>query len=91
MPFRARQRDPSVVVTASMPGNKDPVSEMDAGVRRLFDLYRTAGLTGVTLQLYPGARHELVNETNRDEVIADLVSWLHTETQEHRSPRPQEP
>ncbi|CAB4907485.1 unannotated protein [freshwater metagenome] len=30
----------------------------------------------MTLSLYPGARHELVNETNRDEVTADVVGWL---------------
>ena len=30
----------------------------------------------VELKLYPGARHELFNETNREEVFSDLVSWL---------------
>jgi alpha-beta hydrolase superfamily lysophospholipase len=45
-------------------------------VRRLHDVYVGVGLTRVTLRLYPGARHELVNETNRDEVTADLIAWL---------------
>jgi alpha-beta hydrolase superfamily lysophospholipase len=35
-----------------------------------------AGLTDVTIRTYPDARHEILNETNRDEVIADLKSWL---------------
>ena len=56
-------------------GDKDPVGEQGAGVRRLFDIYRDAGLTHVSVQLYPNARHELVNETNRDEVTADLIAW----------------
>jgi alpha-beta hydrolase superfamily lysophospholipase len=33
-------------------------------------------LTRVTTKLYPEARHETLNETNRDEVTADLVAWL---------------
>ena len=28
------------------------------------------------MKLYPGARHETLNETNRDEVTADLIAWL---------------
>ena len=38
--------------------------------------YRDAGVADVTVRLYPGARHETLNETNRDEVTADLVAWL---------------
>jgi alpha-beta hydrolase superfamily lysophospholipase len=30
----------------------------------------------VELILYPGARHEILNETNRDEVTADILRWL---------------
>jgi alpha-beta hydrolase superfamily lysophospholipase len=30
----------------------------------------------VTVTLYPGARHEILNETNRDEVTADIIGWL---------------
>jgi alpha-beta hydrolase superfamily lysophospholipase len=42
----------------------------------LIDRYRALGLTKLTYKFYPGARHELLNETNRDEVQADLLSWL---------------
>ena len=38
--------------------------------------YEAAGLTDVTIRTYPDARHEILNETNRDEVIAELRSWL---------------
>jgi alpha-beta hydrolase superfamily lysophospholipase len=37
--------------------------------------YRAAGIEDVRLALYPGARHEVLNETNRDEVEADLRDW----------------
>ena len=40
------------------------------------DRYRAAGVEDVTVRLYPGARHETLNETNRNEVTADLVDWL---------------
>ena len=41
----------------------------------LVDAYQAAGLD-VTLKVYPGGRHEMLNETNRDEVVADLRAWL---------------
>lgn len=44
---------------------------------RLATAYRLrAGLTDVTVRVYDGARHEVYNETNRDEVIGDLVAWV---------------
>ena len=39
------------------------------------DRYRAAGIEDVELKLYPGARHEVFNETNRDEVEADFIAW----------------
>ena len=38
--------------------------------------FRDAGVRDVTVRLYPGARHELFNETNRDEITAELIDWL---------------
>ena len=38
--------------------------------------YAVAGLERVMRRLYPEARHELFNETNRDEVTQDLIAWL---------------
>jgi alpha-beta hydrolase superfamily lysophospholipase len=35
-------------------------------------------MTRVTAKFYPGARHELLNETNRDEVQHDVVTWLNS-------------
>jgi alpha-beta hydrolase superfamily lysophospholipase len=45
-------------------------------VNALVDRYAAAGLTDLTLKIYPQARHEVFNETNRDEVIDDLLAWL---------------
>ena len=67
-------------VPRSMPiylfaGSEDPVGEWGKGVRKLFDAYKRAGVVDVRLKLYEGARHETLNETNRDEVSRDLISW----------------
>lgn len=59
-------------------GGDDPVGGIRSN-ERLAQSYRSrSGLTDVTLQVYDGARHEIYNETNRDEVLADLVTWLGT-------------
>lgn len=57
-------------------GSRDPVGESLAGVRRLLTAMHEAGMPHVTHAFYEEARHELVNETNRDDVTGDLVGWL---------------
>ncbi|MBQ8080586.1 MAG: lysophospholipase [Clostridia bacterium] len=59
-----------------MSGDKDPVGNMGKSVHEVARQFKQAGVTDVTVHLYDGARHELFNELNRDEVIRDLVSWL---------------
>jgi alpha-beta hydrolase superfamily lysophospholipase len=56
-------------------GDEDPINQKLSRLTPLVDAYRAAGLD-VTLKVYAGGRHEMLNETNRDEVIADLVAWL---------------
>ncbi|ANP71147.1 alpha/beta fold hydrolase [Cryobacterium arcticum] len=59
-------------------GGDDPVGG-ERSAQKLAQVYRRrSGLTDVRVIVYPGARHEVFNETNRDEVLADLVSWLNT-------------
>jgi alpha-beta hydrolase superfamily lysophospholipase len=55
-------------------GDADPVNAGLALVNPLVE--RLSGLKDVTLRVWPGARHEVFNETNRDEVVADLLAWL---------------
>lgn len=57
-------------------GEADPVNGGLALLTPLTDRYQAAGLTDMTIRTYPGARHEILNETNRDEVIAELTGWL---------------
>jgi alpha-beta hydrolase superfamily lysophospholipase len=57
-------------------GELDPVNANLVLLHVLVDRYRAAGLTDVTVRTYPGARHEILNETNRDEVVARILDWL---------------
>ena len=57
-------------------GDADPLAGGGALVRLLEQRYRDAGLADVTVTLYPAARHEILNETNRVEVTADILAWL---------------
>lgn len=57
-------------------GSMDPVGGKTKGVEQVAGQYRKAGLRSVTTHYYLGARHELLNETNRDEVTADVIAWF---------------
>jgi alpha-beta hydrolase superfamily lysophospholipase len=57
-------------------GDADPLAGGGALIELVADRYRQAGVKDVTVALYPGARHEVFNETNRDEITANLIEWL---------------
>ncbi|MGQ7958758.1 lysophospholipase [Pseudomonas sp. SP16.1] len=71
-------------------GGRDPVS---AGKRLadLADALRQAGLRDVQLKIYPEARHELLNESNRDEVTTHLIDWLQQALSHSRHPSKESP
>ncbi len=59
-----------------MSGAEDPVGDYGAGVEKAYRAFCDAGLHDVTMKLYPGGRHEMLNETNREEVMLDILAWL---------------
>ena len=59
-----------------MSGEADPVGDMGRGVRGVVDQLHRRGMVDVTAHLYPGARHEVFNEINREGVTDDLIVWL---------------
>jgi alpha-beta hydrolase superfamily lysophospholipase len=77
------QRIPKTLPVLMIAGAEDPVSKGARGLRALRQHYVRVGLRDVTVKVYPGARHELFNDTCRDEVTADLLEWL-----ESRLPAP---
>lgn len=57
-------------------GSRDPVSMGGRGCRQLGQRYQAAGVRDVSVTVYPGGRHEMLNESNRQQVYADLAGWL---------------
>lgn len=70
------RRMPRALPIYVMAGACDPVNNKLAGIRKLQAAFEAAGLESVTCRVYPEARHELFNESNRNEITADLVAWL---------------
>jgi alpha-beta hydrolase superfamily lysophospholipase len=78
-----RLGDPDALskIVSSLPilivsGQDDPVSGGGQLVEILAQRYKDAGVKDVTLRLFPGARHEIFNETNRHEITEYVIGWL---------------
>jgi alpha-beta hydrolase superfamily lysophospholipase len=57
-------------------GARDPVGDMGEGPTNLVSAYRSLEVKDLEFVLYPNARHEALNETNREEVTENLLSWI---------------
>lgn len=73
---RQIDRMPKDLPVLMISGAADPVGENGKGVLRAYHAFISAGMEDATLKLYPGARHELLNELNRQDVYQDLLHWL---------------
>ncbi len=69
-------RIPSGLPVLVIQGALDPVGANLQATHALLDRFSELGLTRVSHHFYPEARHELLNETNRDEVQRDVLKWL---------------
>lgn len=61
-------------------GEKDPVGDAGAGVKRVYHQLKKAGIGNVTMKLYKDDRHELLNENDRADVYADIWGWIRQNT-----------
>ncbi len=75
------ERMPKELPVFFISGGADPVGENGKGVMRAYKSFMDAGMKDVQLKLYPGARHELLNETNREDVYHDVLNWLNEHNQ----------
>lgn len=57
-------------------GDADPVNNNMEGINLLESLWRQAGIQKIDRQVYAGGRHEMLNETNRDEVTKNVIGWM---------------
>ncbi len=67
---------PKDVPVFLLSGDMDPVGDYGRGVKKVYDRLLDAGVKDVKIKLYPGGRHEMLNEINRDEVYRDILDWL---------------
>lgn len=63
-------------------GTADPVGAYSKGVIKVYESYKKAGVTDVSIKLYDGGRHEMLNETNKGEVYSDVLGWLDNKVKE---------
>ncbi len=56
-------------------GEEDPVGAWGVGVKKLYTTYQKTGFSDVEMILYEGARHEILNEINKEEVFCDIAEW----------------
>lgn len=59
-----------------MSGKDDPVGDYGVGVEKAYNAFCKAGLRDVMIRLYPGGRHEMLNEINKADVYKDILNWL---------------
>lgn len=71
--LRRMSRDKPIFLVS---GADDPVGDMGKGVRRVERALRRAGIRDVSVKLYPGMRHEILNEKERLTVYADILRWM---------------
>ena len=70
---------PKTLPILLLAGAEDPAGNCGKGVRKIYEKYKTAGIQDITLRLYAGDRHELLNETDRTQVYKDIWEWLENE------------
>ena len=67
---------PTELPTVIMSGDMDPVGNYGEGPKYVYKHLLVSGVPDLELKIYSGARHELFNETNREEIFADMTEWL---------------
>lgn len=57
-------------------GEEDPVGDYGQAVKDVYESFRRLGMEHVQMKLYPGDRHEILNETDREDVYGDIYRWI---------------
>jgi alpha-beta hydrolase superfamily lysophospholipase len=78
--LRVRKLSAMRKLAASLPilitgGSQDPVGG-SKGMNALADAWRRSGHDKVSVQVYPHGRHEMLNETKREEFTSDVLDWI---------------
>lgn len=73
---KALQRMDKTLPIFFVSGAQDPVGSFGKGVIKVYQQYKTIGMTDIAYKLYPLDRHEILNELDREQVYSDLYEWL---------------
>ena len=61
-------------------GSADPVGDYGKGVQKAYEMFCGAGMTDVSIKLYPMCRHEILNELNNSCIYEDILRWIEAKT-----------
>lgn len=67
-------------------GEDDPVGNLGKGVKKTYNAFVKAGIEDVSCKLYPNDRHEILNETDRETVYGDILTWLEKHLEKKEEP-----
>jgi len=70
------ERTPKNLPVYLFAGRMDPVGNFGKGVEETHDAFKKTGIRDLHIKLYEQGRHEMLNEINRDEVAADVITWI---------------
>ena len=70
------KRIPKTLPVLFTAGSDDPVGAFGKNVTRVYEKYRDAGIKDVSIHLYEGDRHEILNEMDRQNVYRDILTWI---------------
>ncbi|MBR6666676.1 MAG: lysophospholipase [Lachnospiraceae bacterium] len=70
------EKIPKELPVLILAGTMDPVGDFGKGPEKVYERLKKTGLEKVEIRLYEGARHELLNETNREEIMSDICEWI---------------
>jgi alpha-beta hydrolase superfamily lysophospholipase len=79
------KRTPRTLPVYLFSGGNDPVGNFSKGVEEVYKEYQKAGLSSIVMKIYSGGRHDMLNETNRDEVYHDILAWMQSKLAAARS------
>lgn len=71
--IREMETDKPILLFA---GDMDPVGDYGRGPKEVYEKFKKAEVKDLTLKMYETGRHEMLNETNREEVYEMVLRWL---------------
>ena len=77
-------RMPKELPVLFIAGDMDPVGDYGKGVRKAYEDFMSIGMERISLKLYPGGRHEILNEKNKQQVYEDIYPWIMERAREYR-------